>query len=41
MVTPGTCHRLTVTALTLFVDADPSLETLGLDVDDDLALLTW
>ena len=39
MVTPGTCHRLTVTALTLFVDADPSLETLGLDVDDDLALL--
>ena len=39
MVTPGTWHRLPVTPLTLLVDADPSLETLGLDVDDDLALL--
>jgi purine nucleosidase len=28
-----------MTTLTLFVDADPSLETAGLDVDDDLALL--
>ncbi len=39
MLTPGTWHRLPVTTPTLFVDADPSLETLGLDVDDDLALL--
>lgn len=28
-----------MTTLTLLVDADPSLETAGLDVDDDLALL--
>jgi inosine-uridine nucleoside N-ribohydrolase len=28
-----------VTPLTLLVDTDPSLETIGLDVDDDLALL--
>lgn len=39
MVTPGTWHRLPVTTRTLLVDADPSLETAGLDVDDDLALL--
>ncbi len=39
MLTPGTWHRLPVTTLTLLVDADPSLETVGLDVDDDLALL--
>ncbi len=39
MLTPGTWHRHPVTTPTLFVDADPSLETLGLDVDDDLALL--
>ncbi len=39
MVTPRTWHRLPVPKVPLLVDADPSLATFGLDVDDDLALL--
>lgn len=38
-LTPRTWHRSPVPKVPLLVDADPSLATLGLDVDDDLALL--
>jgi purine nucleosidase len=39
MVSLETWHRPPVPPIPLLVDADPSLATFGLDVDDDLALL--